>query len=212
LNLGTWPPGLATTLHPGPALGNNCSVQEKLLGFMTSWGNGWRQASAQPSWPFSTADVVFLRRGDLRPLLNAYYKSSSSVMSSRAPPATAARARRGPGGRERVFFPVGTDRLARRRPAALDRPVSPVPCIGPARLESCTVCTPPCGFEPRVFQPPRQSLVDFAVPVCSFRFTPSSAGFTRCSTTPQGTGLTPLSCACCAKRDRVRRASDTRRA
>ncbi len=41
---------------------------------------------------------------------------------------------------ERLFFPVGTDRPARRRPAALDRdhpPASPVPGIGPAGLESC---------------------------------------------------------------------------
>ena len=33
---------------------------------------------------------------------------------------------------ERCSFPVGTDRPARRRPAALDRPVTPVPCYGPA--------------------------------------------------------------------------------
>ncbi len=34
-----------------------------------------------------------------------------------------------------VFFPVGTDRPARRRPAALDRPgLSPVPFHGPTRL------------------------------------------------------------------------------
>jgi hypothetical protein len=37
---------------------------------------------------------------------------------------------------ESLFFPVGTDRLARGRPAALDHPgpVSPVPGIGPAGL------------------------------------------------------------------------------
>ena len=34
---------------------------------------------------------------------------------------------------ERCSFPVGTDRPARRRPAALDRPVTPVPFAGPAR-------------------------------------------------------------------------------
>jgi hypothetical protein len=36
---------------------------------------------------------------------------------------------------ERLFFPVRTDRPARRRQAALDHPVSPVSGIGAAGLE-----------------------------------------------------------------------------
>ncbi len=42
----------------------------------------------------------------------------------------------------RLFFPVGTDLPARRRPAALDLPVSPVSVIGPALAGNSLESTP----------------------------------------------------------------------
>ena len=73
---------------------------------------------------------------------------------------------------ERVFFPVGTDRPARRRPAALDHPVSPVPGIGPAGLESSVprpvykLYTAPAASGRKSSSPSAYPHRDFAKPVC----------------------------------------------
>ena len=91
---------------------------------------------------------------------------------------------------ERLFFPVGTDRPARRRPAALDHPVSPVPGIGPAGLESSVPRR--AVYQPRASQPGslsqlRFSQLRFAEPFCLQIAPRSACVLTRRSTIPQGT-------------------------
>ena len=73
---------------------------------------------------------------------------------------------------ERLFFPVGRDRLARRRPAELDHPVSPVPGIEPAGLESSVPRR--AVYQPRATQPGSLSQLRFAEPVC-LQIAPRSA-------------------------------------
>jgi hypothetical protein len=111
-------------------------------------------------------------------------------------------------GEECLFFPVVTDRPARRRPAALEPPVSPVPQAGivPAGMEPGpsvprpvdTLYTARAVYRPRASQPVTVSLsqLQFAEPVC-LQITPRSACvLTRRSTImiPQGTRVTVFFC------------------
>jgi hypothetical protein len=87
-----------------------------------------------------------------------------------------------------VFFPVGTDRPARRRPAALDRPVTPVPCYGPAVSPKhsvtpvhclCTDCTLSWLKSHEVPDLPAFSLREFCGCLCASQYLPALACIAR---------------------------------